>query len=132
MLGKFGRKAIDPKGFSYQQTMYRIKDPAVTIPFYQKHFGMTCIAERHFPQWKFSLYFLATLPAKTVLPFAPDSDEAMVHLNQISYTVLELTHNHGTETDPAFAHHNGNTDPRGFGHIGFIVDDVVTFCDGLL
>jgi len=28
------REANDPKGFSYQQTMYRIKDPAITIPFY--------------------------------------------------------------------------------------------------
>ena len=104
--------------------MYRIKDPSLSIPFYTKHFEMTCIAERHFPQWKFSLYFMASLPKGTVLPFAPDSDEAMVNLNQISYTVLELTHNHGTESDPNFNHHNGNSDPRGFGHIGFIVDDV--------
>lgn len=75
---------------------------------------------------------MASLPSGTVLPFAPDSDEAMAHLNQISYTVLELTHNHGTESDPEFKHHNGNSDPRGFGHIGFIVDDVNTFCDGLI
>jgi lactoylglutathione lyase len=100
MEGSFGRSSNDPRGFSYQQTMYRIKDPAVSIPFYTKHFEMTCIAERHFTQWEFSLYFMASLPAGTVLPFAPDSDEAMAYLNQISYTVLELTHNHGTESDP--------------------------------
>lgn len=40
------------------------------------------------------------------------------------FTVLELTHNHGTEDDPAFAYHNGNTDPRGFGHVGFLCDDL--------
>jgi lactoylglutathione lyase len=61
--------------------MYRIKDPAVTIPFYEKYFEMTCIAERHFPQWKFSLFFMASLPTGTVLPFARDSSEAMAHLN---------------------------------------------------
>lgn len=33
--------------------------------------------------------------------------------------VLELTHNHGTETDPEFkGYASGNSDPgRGFGHI---------------
>ena len=53
-------------------------------------------------------------------------------MNQISGHVLELTHNHGTESDPDFKHHNGNSDPRGFGHIGFIVDDVDSFCDKLI
>lgn len=43
-------------------------------------------------------------------------------------TVLELTHNHGTESDDSFAYHNGNTDPRGFGHIAFNVDDVYAVC----
>jgi lactoylglutathione lyase len=81
MQANFVKKANFSKGFSYQQTMFRIKDPAVSIPFYKSHFQMTCIAERHFPQWKFSLYFLATLPAGTELSFAPDSDEAMTYLN---------------------------------------------------
>ena len=43
--------------------------------------------------------------------------------------ILELTHNHGTESDPAFAYHNGNTDPRGFGHICISVPDIVTACE---
>jgi len=35
--------------------------------------------------------------------------------------VLELTHNHGTENDANFkGYHNGNSDPRGFGHIAFV------------
>ena len=42
--------------------------------------------------------------------------------------VLELTHNHGTENDPEFAYHNGNSDPRGFGHICISVPDVVAAC----
>jgi len=32
---------------------------------------------------------------------------------------VELTHNHGAESDDAVTFHSGNSDPRGFGHIGF-------------
>jgi lactoylglutathione lyase len=47
-----------PQNFSWQQTMLRIKDPKVTLPFYQEHFGFKLIRDLHFPEWKFSLYFL--------------------------------------------------------------------------
>jgi lactoylglutathione lyase len=46
--------------------------------------------------------------------------------------VLELTHNHGTENDDNFKHCNGNEEgKKGFGHIGFVVDDVYKACDGI-
>lgn len=41
---------------------------------------------------------------------------------------LELTHNWGTETDPDQKYHNGNSDPRGYGHIGVLVPDVYEAC----
>ena len=57
---------------------------------------------------------------------------------------LELTHNWGTETDESFAgYHTGNTDPRGYGHIGImkllaathrsgiVVPDVYKACERL-
>ena len=42
--------------------------------------------------------------------------------------MLELTHNYGTEDDADFSYHDGNTDPRGFGHIGITVPDVYAAC----
>ena len=43
--------------------------------------------------------------------------------------ILELTHNHGTEDLAETPYHNGNTDPRGFGHIAVTVDDVEAACE---
>ena len=41
---------------------------------------------------------------------------------------LELTHNWGTENDANFHYHNGNSDPKGYGHIGLAVPDVDAAC----
>lgn len=119
------------KQASFQQVMLRIKDPKPTVVFYEKHFGMTLVDKKSFPEYKFDLYFLAALPSGTVVPEAgtPAANEL---LWTFAGTVLELTHNYGTETDPDFKYSNGNVEPhRGFGHIGFIVDNISSFCDGL-
>lgn len=45
---------------------------------------------------------------------------------------MELTHNHGTEDDASFVHFCGNeADRKGFGHIGFLVEDVGVTCKAL-
>merc|ERR1712048_1007066 len=57
--------------------------------------------------------------------------EAAAFANRLWQPVLELTHNHGTENDANFQVHTGNTDPQGFGHIGFLVDNLDAMCDEL-
>lgn len=116
---------------SFQQTMLRIKDPRATLPFYQERFGMTLLCEKHFPEAAFSLYFLGTLPPGTIVPADPTSPAAWDFISAMSGTVLELTHNHGTEAQEGFAYHSGNTEPRGFGHIGFIVPELEAACASL-
>lgn len=71
-----------------------------------------------------------------VSDFEPsDSDEDATLKSKLMerfLPVLELTHNHGTESQEDFQHFNGNEDGRqGFGHIGFLVDDVYEACDAI-
>lgn len=46
--------------------------------------------------------------------------------------VLELTHNHGSESDATFRVNNGNVEPhRGFGHLAVMTSDVYAACEDL-
>lgn len=107
-------------------TMLRVKDPQVSLDFYSRVLGMKLLRSVDFPDWKFSLYFLAYLPEGTNIP----EDE----LKKSAFTarregVLELTHNWGTEEQEKTPYHNGNTEPRGFGHICISVPDIKAACE---
>lgn len=118
--------------FTLAQTMFRVKDPKKSIKFYRDLLGMTLVRESHFSD--FSLYFLAHLPPGTTAP-APDSPEAPEFIRKMYPQVLELTHNHGTETDESFSYHNGNDQDkgqlRGFGHCGFLCENLDSACEFL-
>ena len=47
------------RGFTFQQTMLRVKDPERSLDFYTRVLGMTLIAKLPFPTMEFTLYFLA-------------------------------------------------------------------------
>mmetsp|Transcript_11653 Transcript_11653/g.38163 ORF Transcript_11653/g.38163 Transcript_11653/m.38163 type:complete len:491 (+) Transcript_11653:62-1534(+) len=124
---------------SFQQTMLRIKDPKVSVPFYERHFGMKLVHRYDFPQWKFSLYFLERPrdAAAAALP-SPGTKASEAYLWSMTGTTLELTHNHGSEENDSFSVWSGNCGSdlpaesplfragvvRGFGHIAFNVEDV--------
>jgi len=61
----------------------------------------------------------------------PKTDEAKRVLNGRFDPILELTHNHGTEDQEGPAYHTGNTDPKGFGHLAFLCDNIEKACEDL-
>ncbi|CAE7228765.1 glo1 [Symbiodinium sp. KB8] len=119
--------AAPDMGPSFQQTMLRVRDPTTSVKFYEDNFGMTLVSVRHFPEMQFSLYFMATIPEGTQLP-EPESDEAWEWVLGFDGATLELTHNHGSEKEATSPYHNGNSDPRGFGHIAFNTDNLEHAC----
>ncbi|CAE7532010.1 GLO1 [Symbiodinium sp. CCMP2592] len=65
--------------YNLSQTMLRVKDGPASVEFYTKHLGMTLLRKVDFPQYKFSLYFLASLtPAELAecLPLDPENKHA--------------------------------------------------------
>jgi lactoylglutathione lyase len=112
-------------GFVFNHTMLRVKDLDASLDFYTRVLGFTPVDRREFPQWAFTLQFLAlgVDPASI-----PTETQARRNWMAAQPGLLELTHNHGTETDPAFAYHDGNREPRGFGHICVAVPDIKAAC----
>ena len=116
----------DTQGFVFNHTMLRVKDAPRSLDFYTRVLGFRLLDARDFAEAKFSLYFLALLPEGTAVP----DDDAARRLWMAGIPgVLELTHNHGTETQDGAVYHDGNSDPRGFGHICISVPDIVAACE---
>ncbi|WCJ40983.1 Lactoylglutathione lyase [Euphorbia peplus] len=114
------------QGYFLQQTMYRIKDPKASLDFYSRVLGMSLLKRLDFPENKFTLYFMGYEDPAS----APSDAVDRTVWNFSKKATIELTHNWGTESDPEFkGYHTGNSDPRGFGHIGITVDDVRKACE---
>ncbi|XP_065832763.1 uncharacterized protein [Oscarella lobularis] len=112
--------------FIMQQTMYRIRDPKVSLDFYSRILGMRLLKKLDFPDMKFSLYFMGYEKADDI----PKDETERTRWCFTRKATIELTHNWGTESDPEFkGYHNGNSDPKGFGHIGLLVPDVDVACE---
>lgn len=113
------------QGYVFNHTMLRVKDPKVSLDFYTRVLGFTLVRTVHFEEAKFSLYFLVLVDDPGVIP---EGDAERKEWLARQRGVLELTHNHGTETQEGPVYHDGNSEPRGFGHICVSVPDVVAAC----
>lgn len=112
----------DPSKYKFNHSMLRVKDPAVSVKFYE-HLGMTVVNQIKNPDAKFDLYFLAYDGPKAASHGAHWSDRE---------GIIELTHNYGTESDPNYKVANGNSEPgKGFGHVCVSVDHIQAACKRL-
>ncbi|KAF1014893.1 MAG: Lactoylglutathione lyase [Stenotrophomonas maltophilia] len=123
--GVTAQAPAETAGFVFNHTMLRVKDSAASLDFYTRVPGYQLIDKRDFPEAQFSLYFLAYVPAGVAVP---EDDAARRRWMAGLPGVLELTHNHGTETQQGPVYHDGNSDPRGFGHICVSVPDIEAAC----
>ncbi|WWD19603.1 lactoylglutathione lyase [Kwoniella shandongensis] len=115
----------DPSTYKFNHTMFRIKDPKVSIEFYEKVLGMEKFKESAGSD--FTNFFLA-FPSGFGGSNLSDDEKAAKMFNREG--ILELCHNHGTESDSNFkGYASGNEEPgRGFGHIAITVDDLDAAC----
>ncbi|KAK9759635.1 Lactoylglutathione lyase [Basidiobolus ranarum] len=117
--------STDTSKYVFNHTMLRVKDAKKSLDFYTQVLGMKLVHQKDFESSKFTLYFLAYTEEK--IPEAKEERSAWVFSRP---GMLELTHNWGTENDDSFeGYHNGNKEPRGFGHIAIAVDNVEKACE---
>ena len=114
------------EGFALNQTMLRVGDPEASLGVLRDVLGLSLLQRLDFEDMRFSLFFLAYLKDGEDVPADPAERARFIFTRE---TTLELTHNWGTEADAGFAgYHNGNEEPRGFGHLGISVPDVDSAC----
>ncbi|MCD9027015.1 lactoylglutathione lyase [Luteimonas sp. BDR2-5] len=113
------------RDFVFNHTMLRVKDPTASLDFYTRVLGFTLVRKVDHEQAAFSLYFLVLVDDDSGIP---DGDEDRRQWLARQRGVLELTHNHGTEAETGAVYHDGNSEPRGFGHICVSVPDIRAAC----
>ena len=116
----------NPHGYTLNHTMLRVKDPAASLAFYCDVLGMTLLRKVDIDAGEFSLYFLGYTDSDDEVPTDPKAVTRYLFQRQ---GVLELTHNWGTENEDGAVYHDGNSEPRGFGHIALDVPDVDAACE---
>lgn len=136
--------ALDPDGYwieivgrspgifqepcNLSQVMLRVKDGKKSVRFYRDLLGMTFNTDMGVPG-DFTNYFLMSVSEQVRRRSHPWEFAEMPWT--MWQPALELTHNHGTERDPLFEVSTGTSDSEGFGHIGFLVDDLRAMCRDL-
>ena len=110
-------------GFKLNHFMMRIRDPAISLPFYIELMGMRTVFTMN--TGPFTIYYLgypqSSTHAEDLASFGNDTCAKLQH----TLGLLELYHVHGSEKQPKGYYETGNRPPAlGFGHLGFTVPSV--------
>ncbi len=123
-------QAPDPEthGYVFNHVMMRVRDPEIALDFYTRVLGMTLLATLDIERFSFTNYYLG-YASDEARAAAPSDQTGQLQQMFSRESVLELTHNWGTESDDDFAgYHDGNSDPKGYGHICINVPDLGAAC----
>lgn len=130
-----GARPAGTEKFVMQQTMLRIKNPQKSLDFYCNVLGFKLVMYREFPQWGFTVYFVAPVDSVNI----PEDKDAQWTYCMNLPGCIELTWNHGSETEDGAVYNTGNSDATGstnnekvrggFGHLGITVPDVYEACE---
>ncbi|KDQ21243.1 hypothetical protein BOTBODRAFT_25663 [Botryobasidium botryosum FD-172 SS1] len=117
-------RSAETAGFKFNHTMLRVRDPVKSLKFYTEVLDMELVKTSKFDS--FTLYFLAFDHSDGSLTAEEKAERVLSREG-----ILELTHNHGTESDANFqGYASGNTEPgKGFGHIAISVDNLEAACE---
>jgi len=113
----------------YARTTFRVKDSKKSIEFY-KSLGMKYLGSLQDASGACSSHFLGYTDSPALIELNPDAseDELSAWLSSRRFWMLQLR---SEQTAPEGGYHNGNTDPRGFGHIGITVSDIYKSTESL-
>ncbi len=111
-------------------TMIRVRDPVVSLKFYRETLGMKLFSTRNFPEAQFSLYFLGYENASR---YDENSEDFVAQSARQS--IVELTHNYGTESDSSFKGYyvfdKDSDEVVGFDHIAISTKNAEQFAKEL-
>ncbi|HEY4090514.1 MAG TPA: lactoylglutathione lyase [Luteibacter sp.] len=125
MPGVTASPDIPTRRYVFNHTMIRVRDLEVSLDFYTRVLGFTPVYRHVFDEAAFTIVYLVLVSDVETIPKDDETRKRWV-LSQPG--VLELTHNHGTEKEEKTPYHNGNSEPRGFGHLCVSVPDVKAAC----
>ena len=108
----------------FAQCMLRVKDPEASREYYEKKLGMKFLTRLDFEELGHSEFFYAWTEDEAPDATKSTRTERAEWLWSRPYPTVKLTWNwQSGEAGEVEKYVNGNTEPKGFGHLGMIVDD---------